>query len=157
GRLTCSPGRAASQAQFARGSGVYSRETRIASDPKGATMSVARFVPLALISIVLFPGRPAHPQSITGSVSGAVLDPARLPVVGAEVSLRHSATGVVRRTATDEAGRFFFGSLQPGGYALAISAPGFKRLERAAVPVAAAEALALGDLTLSVGALSESV
>jgi hypothetical protein len=119
-------------------------------------MTVARPVPLAMISIVLFLGRPAHPQSITGSVSGAVLDPARLPVAGAEVSLT-SATGVVRRAATDEAGRFFFGSLQPGEYALSVSAPGFKRLERAAVPVAAAETLALGDLTLSVGALSESV
>ncbi|MBI3680172.1 MAG: TonB-dependent receptor [Acidobacteria bacterium] len=96
-------------------------------------------------------------QSITGSITGNVLDPTDLAVTGARVTLRQAATGAARETLTDATGRFFFGSLQPGQYDLVIEAPGFKRLERRAIRLTAAETLGAGDLRLEVGAVSESV
>ena len=96
-------------------------------------------------------------QSITGALSGTVTDPSGAAIVKASVLLRHTATGAERSSESNEAGRFFFGSLQPGAYTLAIEAPGFRRLERTNVNVPAAETVSLGDLTLSVGQVTDSV
>ncbi|MCC6293160.1 MAG: carboxypeptidase regulatory-like domain-containing protein [Bryobacterales bacterium] len=99
----------------------------------------------------------AWAQSITGALSGTVTDPSGAAILKASVLLRHAATGAERSSESNEAGRFFFGSLQPGAYTLAIEAPGFRRLERTNVNVPAAETVSLNDLTLSVGQVTDSV
>lgn len=99
----------------------------------------------------------AWAQSITGALSGTVTDPSGAAIPKASVLLRHAATGAERSSESNEAGRFFFGSLQPGAYTLAIEAPGFRRLERTNVNVPAAETVSLNDLTLSVGQVTDSV
>ncbi len=96
-------------------------------------------------------------QSITGSISGTLLDPTEAAVAGAKVDLENIATGAARTTWTNEAGRFLFGSLQPGEYALTVEAQGFKKVGRRSVHLTAAEALALGTIVLEVGTLAESV
>jgi len=96
-------------------------------------------------------------QSITGSISGTVVDESQAAVAGAKVRLTNSATGAERTTSTNDAGRFLAGSLQPGEYTLAIEAPGFKKVERRSIHLTATEALALGVTVLQIGAVAESV
>jgi len=96
-------------------------------------------------------------QTITGTITGTVKDPSNLPVAGAEVRLTHQATGVERRASSNERGDFVFPSLQPGLYAVSVSAPGFKRLEKRDIALSASETLSVGELVLEVGAVAETV
>ncbi len=100
---------------------------------------------------------PAFGQSITGALSGSVTDSSGGSVANATAKLRSVATGFEREAKTNEAGRFFFASLQPGPYALQIEAPGFKRLERTGIPISAAETFSVGDLRLEVGQVTDKV
>jgi len=96
-------------------------------------------------------------QSITGNIVGSVRDPSALPVPGASVTLKQSATGAAREMKTDTAGDFRFTNLTPGAYSLSIKADGFKTAERTELMLPAAETLPVGDIQLSVGAVTETV
>lgn len=96
-------------------------------------------------------------QSITGSIVGTVKDPTQAAIPGATVTLVQTATGVKRAVISDEQGRFFFGSVQPGQYSLTVELPGFKRLERQNINLPAVEVISVGDLLLEIGEISESV
>jgi len=101
--------------------------------------------------------RPGSAQTITGSITGSVLDSSGLAVAGAEVSVTHNATGAVRKATTNERGGFFVGSLQPGAYDVVITASGFKSVERKDVRLTASETLSLGEIVLEVGAVTERI
>ncbi len=100
---------------------------------------------------------PAFAQSITGAISGVVVDPSDAIMPGVQVRLTSSATGAERQAPTNESGRFYFGSLQPGAYKLVLESAGFKRLEQSNVNVSAAETVSLPPLKLEVGQTTESV
>src|SRR6266567_3169589 len=102
-------------------------------------------------------GLPAFSQSITGVIAGVVVDPSDAIMTGVQVRLTNSATGAERNAVTNESGRFFFGSLQPGAYKLAVEATGFKRLEQSQINVSANETVSLPELKLDVGQTTESV
>ncbi len=112
---------------------------------------------MKLLLLFLIGALSAFAQSITGAVSGVVTDPSGAVIPGAQVRLTSSATGAERTAATNEAGGFFFGSLQPGSYKLDVEAQGFRRLEQTDINVSAAETLRLPDLKLEVGQVSDSV
>src|SRR5262249_23676252 len=80
-----------------------------------------------------------------------------LLISGAAVTLTHTATGADRRTQSDDRGGFVFTGLQPGEYRLVVSASGFKRLERSGIRLSAQETLPVGNLTLEVGAVAETM
>lgn len=86
-----------------------------------------------------------------------LVDPGRLAVPAATVTLVNAATGEKRRMTTTETGNFFFGGLQPGEYSLGVEAGGFKRFEKRGLNLTAAETLAAGEVALEVGAVSEFV
>ncbi|MBI1895837.1 MAG: carboxypeptidase regulatory-like domain-containing protein [Acidobacteria bacterium] len=108
-----------------------------------------------VLAVVLFAVL-APAQSITGAITGIVTDPTDAVISGARVRLASSATGAERTAPTNEAGRFFFGSLQPGAYTLSIEAEGFRRLVRTS-QVSAAETVSITDLKLEVGQVTDSV
>ena len=60
-----------------------------------------------------------------------------------------------RRPAAE--GDFSIAGLFPGNYTVAVEAAGFKKLTRAGVALDANDKLALGDLALEVGAVTESI
>ena len=110
-----------------------------------------------MLLVVVLSCLPAFAQSITGAISGVVVDPSNAVVTGVQVRLTSSATGAERNSTTNESGRFFFGSLQPGAYKLSLEAAGFKRLEQSQINVSAAETVSLPDLKLEVGQTTDSV
>src|SRR4029077_15795237 len=58
---------------------------------------------------------------------------------------------------TSAGGDFLFPGLLPGNFSITIEADGFKKLPRRRITLNANDKLALGDLVLEVGAVTESV
>ncbi|MGH9200987.1 MAG: carboxypeptidase-like regulatory domain-containing protein, partial [Vicinamibacterales bacterium] len=115
-----------------------------------------RRIPYILLSAALLAGA-ALAQTTNGTIMGSVRDASGLGVAGADVRIIQSGTGAVRRGTTNERGDFALSSVVAGEYDVTVSAPGFKTAERKSVVLSASETLALGDLALEVGSVSETV
>ena len=96
-------------------------------------------------------------QTISGSIAGTVTDQAGAALSGAAVKIVEGAKSITLSATTDSEGRFVFPTVTPGTYTLSIEASGFKRSERTGLQLVANDKLTLGDLTLEVGAASETV
>lgn len=68
-------------------------------------------------------------QTGTGNVQGVVTDPSGAVVAAAKVSILHQLTSRLYETATNEAGLFYFPSIQHGNYKLTVTAPGMQTWE----------------------------
>jgi hypothetical protein len=96
-------------------------------------------------------------QTISGSIAGNVIDAQHAALPNAAVTAKDLQQQFTFSTKTDESGRFAFPQVPPGTYNITVEAPGFKRLERAGVVLSANDKLALGELTMDVGAVTESI
>ena len=120
--------------------------------------TLSRLQPAALaILITLVTCNAALAQTITGSISGAVTDANGGMIPGATVNLVSEKTGQTRSATTNSEGRFNFAALQPGSYSLKVEQQGFQTYEQRGVILSANENLALGDLKLQPGQVSETV
>jgi hypothetical protein len=96
-------------------------------------------------------------QNISSSVTAVLLDPSGAPVPGASCTLTNPATGV-RLTGTSGAdGSVTFPSVFAGTYTFQAQAGGFKSLELRDIMVTSSERRSLGNLSLQVGELRDSV
>jgi hypothetical protein len=86
-----------------------------------------RILPLAvLVALTWTPADAAGQSRTTSAVRGTVVRTDGTPLTDVAVTLRHESTGALRSTATNQAGRFLFPVLQPGGpYTLTVSRIGF--------------------------------
>jgi hypothetical protein len=66
------------------------------------------------------------------------------------------ATGVPRAVDTDDEGRYEASNLRPGTYRVEVSTPSFKKAEQKGIVLRASD-VARADITLEIGALSETV
>src|SRR5437762_4368716 len=107
--------------------------------------------------VVIFVSSGAFAQTVTGTISGTVTDPNGAVVAGANVALINDQTYEKRNQPTNESGRFSFASVQPGVYTLKIEHQGFETMLRTKVVLSANEALALGELPMKTGQVSETV
>src|SRR6266436_2126643 len=96
-------------------------------------------------------------QTVTGTISGIATDTNGAAVPGASVTLVGDLKGDARTLTTNDAGRFSFTAVQPGAYAIRIEQKGFQTLEQKSVVLSANENLALGEMKLQPGQLSEMV
>src|SRR5712692_4195535 len=126
--------------------------------------TATRFHPLrsfgqvVLAIVVLFTlARPAVGQSSSGTISGRVVDSSGRAVPGATVILTKADTGDRRTFTSNEVGEFFFESVQPGTYSVAVDLDGFKHYEQRGLSLSSSERLSAGELKLEVGGVSESV
>ena len=111
---------------------------------------------VVVISLLAFAVN-AKAQTITGSISGAVTDSTGSVIPSASVTLASEKTGQTRTAATNGEGRFNFAALQPGSYSLKVEQQGFQAFEQRNIILSANENLALGDLKLQPGQVSETV
>jgi len=100
---------------------------------------------------------PALAQTVTGVISGSVVDPTGAAAAGSAATLTSETTGDRRAAHADSAGAFLFSAVLPDRYTLAIEAAGFKRVERTHINLTANERLSLGRIVLEVGAVTDSV
>jgi len=98
----------------------------------------------------------AFDDSGAAAVSGVVLDPDGRAVADVVVMVRSDASGQVRTTQTNAAGRFSVTDLQPGSFAVEIAVPGFDLVRRSGLALAADRTEELA-IRLTVANISESV
>ena len=115
----------------------------------------ARFLACAS-ALILLAGASNASAQVTGSLTGTVADNVGV-VPGATVTATESTLGVSRSTTTNEAGLFRLLSLPPGNYGLKVEMDGFKPILMNDVRLSSAEIRDLGKLTMTAGAVSESV
>src|SRR5215216_4247303 len=112
---------------------------------------------LMALVIVLLPGGKIFSQTVTGTISGMVVDSSGAIIAKATVTLIDEQTRNVRTITTNEDGRFSFPAIQPSTYTVKIEQQGFQTLEQKKIVLSANEALALGNLELKPGQVSEIV
>jgi len=96
-------------------------------------------------------------QTVSGSMSGVIVDGTGQVLPGADVAITHENSGEERRTVTNEVGAFVFPSLTPGPYTIRVTLTGFKPLEVKANIVQGNNRLAVGSLKLDIGEFNEAV
>ncbi len=96
-------------------------------------------------------------QSVTGQISGTVVDPTGGIVAGAEVRLTHNLSRQVRTFTTDSSGNFVITGLVPGEYGLRITMAGFNAHEQRGITVNAQERVDLHEIRLAIGEVTTTV
>ena len=107
--------------------------------------------------LVLMSAFASFAQTTSGSVAGGVTDQQQAAISGATVTIKDEAKGVIQTVTSDREGRFVFPTLIPGNYVLSIEAKGFKKAERTGLQLVANDKLALGNITVEVGAITDTV
>jgi hypothetical protein len=96
-------------------------------------------------------------QTVTGAMSGTVVDSTGQVLPGASVTIVNEQTGEERTGTTNDVGDFAFPALVPGPYTIRVAMSGFKPLEIRSNVVLANNRLAVGLLHLDLGELTEVV
>jgi hypothetical protein len=112
---------------------------------------------LALLVLLMAMLPTASSQSMTGKISGTVLDPQSAVVPGATVTLTNTLTSQTREVAAGSQGEFVFTQLLSGTYEIKVSAPGFKIYQQRDIKLSANESIALRHVQLEIGTTSETV
>ena len=110
-----------------------------------------------LICVSLLWALPAVGQQISGSIIGSVRDSQQAAIASAKVTLTNPQQGTSREAETAVDGAFVFTQVQPGTYQVTVEAAGFKKFTQRDVTLFASDRVNLGNITLEVGLLSESV
>src|SRR6476620_10435909 len=100
---------------------------------------------LAAILVAPLPG-----QIQTGRIVGTVYDPNKAVVPKASVTVVNKNTNVTAKVSTNETGRYVVPSLNPGGYDVSVTAPGFRTSVQAGVEMDGGKDLLL-DVDLVLG------
>src|SRR5437763_1406886 len=100
---------------------------------------------------------PAAAQVETGSIAGTVKDPQAGVIPGATVTLISQTRGTSLDTTANANGDFVLVDVTQDTYTVKVTMDGFKTLERRDIPVSAGDRVALGTLTIQLGALAETV
>ena len=100
---------------------------------------------------------PSYSQSITGRISGVVIDASGAVIPQAEVRLTHDLTQQTRTFPTEANGSFTFANLLPGSYTISIAQSGFKTFKQKGINVSAQEGVDLHEIRLQLGDASTTV
>src|SRR5687767_4333268 len=84
-------------------------------------------------------------QSVTGTISGMVVDSNGGAIINATVTLISELNAGRRNINTNDEGRFIFSAIQPGVYTIKIEQQGFQVLESKNNTLSANENLVLGE------------
>ena len=111
---------------------------------------------LLLICLALFASPRGNAQTTAGQITGKINDPTGAAVVGAAVTAVNEATGVSRKTTSNELGNYTVPLLEPGVYTVKVQKEGFRLTERAGITLHVNATIRL-DFALTLGAVTESV
>jgi hypothetical protein len=97
-----------------------------------------------------------YPQNPNATVRGLITDPSGAVIPGATVEFTNTATGVVAKTVSNDAGAYNLMGLIPGTYRANVSMQGFKAVVRDNVVIHVGDVLSL-NFPLEIGAQTEVV
>jgi Carboxypeptidase regulatory-like domain len=95
-------------------------------------------------------------QSFLGSITGRVIDPSGAVIPHAKVILVQTETAIQHETATNTSGEYLFPDLPSGTYAVTISAPGFRDVRGANLPLTAQQVQRF-DAKMEVGMSEQAI
>ena len=98
---------------------------------------------------------PAYAQVSGATLSGVILDESQTAVANARISIKNTATGVVRELKTMTDGSYAAANLLPGTYQITLTADGFVTEVRDDITLAVGAVQTL-NLTLRKGQVSET-
>jgi hypothetical protein len=107
------------------------------------------------LAALLYMRAPLHAQTESGTVTGVVSDPAGAVVPNAEVTVKNTATGEIRKTVTNASGVFSIPALPPGPYAIDAQAKGFEQ-DTSSLTLSVGQVLNI-NFSLKVGSASEHI
>ncbi len=114
-----------------------------------------RFSALTVLGLLLVAGNGW--AQVSGRLSGTVADPTGQVIVAADVTVTNTGTSEQRSVQSNEAGNFVVPALPPATYSISVQSEGFQSYEQTGIIISADQALALGTIQLSIGAVTETV
>jgi len=114
-----------------------------------------RLVPAIVICLMLAPAA-SKAQEYRGTISGTVTDATGGLVVGASIKVQETSTGTENHVVSDSAGQFVVPFLQPGKYAIDVTATGFEEYKQTNITLDA-QAHPIINISLKVGAATQTV
>ena len=110
-----------------------------------------------LPAVVIFCWSLPAQMTVTGTITGNVVDPSGHAVANAKVTLTSVSTSESRTAVANDLGVFTLAAVQPDTYNLRVEASGFKAYARSRLVVSANERVAVGDVMLQVGDVTETI
>ncbi|MBM3748193.1 MAG: hypothetical protein FJW34_20615, partial [Acidobacteria bacterium] len=123
----------------------------------GGIQVSAKLASLTLVTSLLLFSTAAWTQQTSGSIAGVVKDHQGALIPNAKVTLVNQEQGSSREMQSNPDGSFVFFPLLPATYSVMIEAAGFKKFERRDIKLFPNDRIALGDVVLEVGSLSETI
>ena len=120
---------------------------------KSTLRRLSQLIFAGAISCLILPAQ----MTVTGSITGNVIDASGQGVPNAKVTLTSVSTSGVRTAVANEVGVFTVQAVQPDTYNLRIEQKGFKTYSRNGIAISANERVAIGDVTLQVGDVTETI
>src|ERR1700730_9785186 len=125
------------------------------ADPRRNAGSFLLYLMLTLAITGLFSG-PIYAQVAGATLNGTVSDASGSGVPNANVSIKNTATGVVRDVSTDSDGFYSAPNLLPGVYEITVSAAGFSTAVQTGLTLTVGAVRAL-NIPLKIGHATEKV
>src|SRR5712691_8983513 len=119
-------------------------------------MSKQAVLLIASFALLVFFAPSVHGQT-TGTVVGTVKDAQGAVIPGATVTLVSETRGTSLEMPTRPGGDFEFTNVTRDTYTVRITLQGFKVTERKGVAVSPGDRVVIGNLTLELGAIEETV
>ncbi|MEX2302569.1 MAG: carboxypeptidase-like regulatory domain-containing protein, partial [Bryobacterales bacterium] len=116
---------------------------------------MSRFLPSVLVSLLLL-ASPVFAQDYRSRIQGTVTDSSSAAIVGAQVTLLNTRTGVSVIRETNEAGRYLFDLVEPGTYNITVENVGFNRFVQQQLNVLSRADVTV-DAQMQVGEVTETI
>ncbi|HXK08941.1 MAG TPA: carboxypeptidase regulatory-like domain-containing protein [Vicinamibacteria bacterium] len=123
---------------------------------RGMATAVA-LVAVPLLAVLLALPDTTYAQSITGSLSGSVVDESGGVIPGADVTVTNEASKGVRRSVTNSDGFFAFASLPAATYSVQVSIAGFNTYQVTGIELRSGDSRSLRQIALKVATVAETV
>lgn len=96
-------------------------------------------------------------QTVSGSITGIIVDPHGAVIPSVSVKLISESTGAIREATTDPRGEFTFNAVLPDSYTLSVEQTGFKKYEKKNLVLNPSDHLSAGEIKLQLGSANESI
>jgi len=114
----------------------------------------SRILPFLILCLLLAPTVAA--QSITGSITGVVIDETGAMIPGAQITVTNKATNATSSATSDSSGNYTVPLLPQGDYRMEVTALGFKRFVLEGI-ILQVQQTARIDVHMTVGEVADSV
>ena len=109
-----------------------------------------------ILGFCLMVSLPLHAQVTGATISGTITDASGAVIAGAEISVRNTATGIIRNSTADSSGFYTVPNLNPGPYEVKVTAKGFTTALQSNLTLAVGAQQSL-NIPMKVGETSQTV